>query len=199
MHHSSQWLTFPDLGLKPHICLFLFLYLAITQTNIDIANETLGNKWQWWLNQNTNIFYQEKSFENAVCKLSTILYRPIHVELNSQRNASFACTDRQVHKLPLIVWIIGTMPLSWTFYSDDTDHVLSIHWLDIPLIIERQWCSRDYHACKSTACVLTVILRIQQLDRNHRDINLATSSVFFFFSGYSCPCAYFGVKDLRSP
>ena len=42
----------------------------------NILNWTLGNKLQWNLNRNLNIFIQENAFENVVWKMATILSRP---------------------------------------------------------------------------------------------------------------------------
>ena len=53
-----------------------------------IANKTLGNKFQIG-NQNTTIFIQENWFENVVCKMAAILFRPqcvgsTHFPVNSE-------------------------------------------------------------------------------------------------------------------
>ena len=42
----------------------------------NIVNWTLGNKLQWDLYQNLNIFIQENAFENVVWKMAAILSRP---------------------------------------------------------------------------------------------------------------------------
>ena len=49
----------------------------------DIVNWTLGNKLQWNLNRNLNVFIQENVFEIVVWKMAAILSRPQWV--NSQR------------------------------------------------------------------------------------------------------------------
>ena len=41
-----------------------------------VANRTIKNKFQWYFNQNTAIFIQENLYENIVCKLAAILFRP---------------------------------------------------------------------------------------------------------------------------
>ena len=41
-----------------------------------IVNWILRNKSQWNLNQNTKIFIEENPFENVVCKMAAILFRP---------------------------------------------------------------------------------------------------------------------------
>ena len=38
-----------------------------------IVNWTIGNKFQWNLNQNSNIFIQENAFENVTWKMAAIL------------------------------------------------------------------------------------------------------------------------------
>ena len=42
----------------------------------NIVNWTLGNKLQWNLNRNLNIFIKENAFENVVWKMAAILSRP---------------------------------------------------------------------------------------------------------------------------
>ena len=42
----------------------------------NIVNWTLGNKFQWNLNRNLNIFIQENAFENVVWKMAAMLSRP---------------------------------------------------------------------------------------------------------------------------
>ena len=50
---------------------------AIIWTNAGILLiDTLGNKLQWNLNRNLNIFIQENAFENVVWKMAAILSRP---------------------------------------------------------------------------------------------------------------------------
>ena len=49
-----------------------------------IVNWTIWNKLQWNFNQNTKIFITEKSFENIVCKMATILSRPHSVRVTSR-------------------------------------------------------------------------------------------------------------------
>ena len=49
----------------------------------NIVNWTLGNKLQWNLNRNTNIFIQENAFESVVCQMAAILSRPQCVKTNS--------------------------------------------------------------------------------------------------------------------
>ena len=38
----------------------------------NIVNWTLGNKFQWNFNRNSNIFIQENAFENVVCEMASI-------------------------------------------------------------------------------------------------------------------------------
>ena len=42
----------------------------------NIVNWTLGNKFQWNFNRNSNIFIQENAFQNVVCDMTSILSRP---------------------------------------------------------------------------------------------------------------------------
>ena len=54
----------------------------LNQSRLSV-NWTLRNKFQWNFNQNLNIFNNENSFKNDVCKMVGILYRPkwvIHEE-----------------------------------------------------------------------------------------------------------------------
>ena len=46
----------------------------------DIVNWTLGNKLQWNLNRNLNIFIEENTFEKVVCEILFISSRPQCVE-----------------------------------------------------------------------------------------------------------------------
>ena len=47
---------------------------------LTIVNQTLTNKLQGNLNQNTNLFIHENASENIVCKMTTILSRPQYVQ-----------------------------------------------------------------------------------------------------------------------
>ena len=42
----------------------------------DIVNWTIGNKFQWNINRNSNILIRENAFENVVWKMVAILPRP---------------------------------------------------------------------------------------------------------------------------
>ena len=42
----------------------------------NIANWTLRNKLKWIFNRDTSIFIEENTFENVVCEVSAILFRP---------------------------------------------------------------------------------------------------------------------------
>ena len=53
---------------------------AIIRTNAGIVNWTLGNKLQWNINENSNIFIQENVLEIVVCKRVAILSRPQYVK-----------------------------------------------------------------------------------------------------------------------
>ena len=63
-----------------------------------IVNKTLRNKFQWNLNRNSDIFFQENAFENVVWKMGSILSRPQCVN-NNQRRSSFI--DSVSHSLCL--------------------------------------------------------------------------------------------------
>ena len=43
---------------------------------LNIVNWTLRNTFQWHLNRNLNIFIEENTFENVVCEMAAILFRP---------------------------------------------------------------------------------------------------------------------------
>ena len=45
-----------------------------------IVNWTLRNKFQWKLNQKSNIFIQKSALQNAVCEMAAILSRERWVE-----------------------------------------------------------------------------------------------------------------------
>ena len=42
----------------------------------NMVNLTLGNKFQWNFNRNSNIFIQENAIKNVVCEMAFILSRP---------------------------------------------------------------------------------------------------------------------------
>ena len=56
----------------------------------SIVNWTLRNKLQWNFNRNLNIVIHENAFENVVCEMAAMLYRPQCVnclwEVHSVRN-----------------------------------------------------------------------------------------------------------------
>ena len=62
----------------------LLLSLNIYSTNYNdlsnqcwlIVNWTPGNKFQWKFYQNTMVFFQQNAFENVVCIMMAILFRP---------------------------------------------------------------------------------------------------------------------------
>ena len=56
-------------------CTFPWLYHYLNQW-CNIVNWTLGNKLQWNLNRNSNIFIEENTFENVVCEMLFISSRP---------------------------------------------------------------------------------------------------------------------------
>ena len=93
------------LSVRPSVCLFvygIFRWLCICKgggvviigrwllpSHVDtgdicchywqhilVFNGTLGNKFQWNSSRNSNIYIQEKAFENVFCKMAAILSRP---------------------------------------------------------------------------------------------------------------------------
>ena len=65
---------------------------------IVIINYTTRNKPEWSLNQNTIISFEENTFKDMVCKMSTILFRP-------QRATT--------HRLSLPYIICNHKPVEW--------------------------------------------------------------------------------------
>ena len=50
----------------------------------NIVNWTFRNKLQWNFNRNLNIFIHEIAFENAVCKMASILSRPRSINVRDR-------------------------------------------------------------------------------------------------------------------
>ena len=48
----------------------------LSEPVLFFADWTIGNKFQWDLNNNSNPFIQENAFENVFCEMAAILYRP---------------------------------------------------------------------------------------------------------------------------
>ena len=48
----------------------------LTEPTLENCQLDPGNKLQWNFNRNSNIFVQENSFENVVCKMAPILSLP---------------------------------------------------------------------------------------------------------------------------
>ena len=82
-HALSHW------GLVTHICVVELGHHWFRQWLVacsvpshylnqcwNIVNWTVRNKLHWNFNRNSNIFIQEIAFENVVCKMASILYRP---------------------------------------------------------------------------------------------------------------------------
>ena len=49
----------------------------------NVVNWALRNTLQWNLKRNSNIFFQEKTFEYVVCEMAAILYQPQRVKLSA--------------------------------------------------------------------------------------------------------------------
>ena len=99
MTAAGMWFQFLEIhvilthwGRVPHICVSKHTNIGsdnglapIRRHNLNqcwnIVNWTLGNKFQWNLNKNSNIFIQENAFENVVWKMAAILSRPQCVKL----------------------------------------------------------------------------------------------------------------------
>ena len=70
-------------GRVTHICVRKLTVIAS-----DNVNWTIGNKLQWNFYRNSNIFFEENTFENVVCEMLFISCRPQCVK------------DRTSHKMP---------------------------------------------------------------------------------------------------
>ena len=64
----------PCLSIRPSVCASLVQHKAITLNTADLlSTEPIGKK-HWYLNQDTNIFYQENAFKNTVCQMAAIFF-----------------------------------------------------------------------------------------------------------------------------
>ena len=57
----------------------------LSETMLKFVNWTLRNKLQWNFNRYSNIFIEEITFENVVCKMSAIFSRPQCVKSKQKR------------------------------------------------------------------------------------------------------------------
>ena len=65
----------------------------------DFVNWTFRNKLQWNFKRNSNIFFEENTFENVVCEMSAILSRPQCVKQNEQSRSCGTLVSRHLpHK-----------------------------------------------------------------------------------------------------
>ena len=56
---------------------------AITWTNVDLFIISITrNQLQWTLNKDTHLFNQENAFEYVICKMTTMLLRPLYIKHN---------------------------------------------------------------------------------------------------------------------
>ena len=89
----------------------------------NIVNWNLGNKFQWNLNRNSNIFIHENAIESVVCEMAAIMSRPQWV------NSMWKPQDDTVSQSILlalkspathtVVW--GTSALAWFTWSNALD------------------------------------------------------------------------------
>ena len=72
----------------------------------NIVNWNLRKKLQWDLKRNSYIFIEEKAFENVVCEMAGILYRPLCVnQLIWWRGLCFLCWGVFGHVWVIVHWI----------------------------------------------------------------------------------------------
>ena len=74
-HHWFQIMACRLVGAKP-LSEPLLEYCELDHWEQKSVKWTIGNKNQWNLNRNSNIFIQENAFENIVWKMTAILSRP---------------------------------------------------------------------------------------------------------------------------
>ena len=67
----------------------------------NIVNSNIRNKFQWNLKRNSNIFIQGNAFENVVCEMAVILYRPqcVKKHINEFRTTSCGWFPRKMYSV----------------------------------------------------------------------------------------------------
>ena len=89
----------------------------------NIVNRTSRNKFQWKLNQNSNIFIQEIAFENVVCTMASIFSRPQWVKSITYADVVLSTFDLRC-KYPHIsckYWFSRTLGFSQKSYFSSFD------------------------------------------------------------------------------
>ena len=113
-HWFRQWLV---------ACSAPSHYLNQCWNVVDIVNCTFTNKLQWFFYRDSNIFIQEIVFENAVCKMASILSRPQWVNTQNGRwrgvvrQQAIAWTDADLDTSPMIVHNIASTSLTQILYK----------------------------------------------------------------------------------
>ena len=65
----------------------------------NVFNSNRGNKLQWNLKRNKYIFIQENAFENVVCEMAGILFRPQCLNVESGYSKIKICPSTECHKV----------------------------------------------------------------------------------------------------
>ena len=123
---------------------------TLSEQRWNIVNWTLGNKLQWNLNRNSNIFIHDNALEHVVCEMAAILSRRQCVNSVDPRLASFHWlppvdqghhfTDWPVNQTPEInMWMPRQMDaISQTTFSNAFSWMkiyefpLKFHWSLFP-------------------------------------------------------------------
>ena len=136
-----------DNGLSPDRC------QAIIWTNVGILlNGPHRKKLQWNFNRNSYIFIQENAFENVVCKMTAILFRPQYDHVSK----STTCYRRgwcQCHGLYILFW--GAQCEKTLIYVTD--------WFSSAINRKGMWYKTWRNICPTTTEVLSIPLFIHYL------------------------------------
>ena len=115
----------------------------------NIVNWTLGNKLQWNRNRNGYIFIQENAFENAVCEMVYILFRP-------QRMNSLYLCDSDVSILASSTkksWHQNTFCM---YYSDVIMSAIASQIIDVSIVCSTVCSGADQRKHQSSVSLAFV-------------------------------------------
>ena len=65
------------LSLIQIMACFLFGFKPLPDQHWHLVSWTFMNELHWNINQSTNIFFQDNSFENVICHMAAILFTPL--------------------------------------------------------------------------------------------------------------------------
>ena len=114
-----------------------------------IVNWSLGNKFQWNLNQNQYIFIQENAFESVVCEMAAILSQPQCVKLSIM-----CCHIPHMLSWLVLFWKSTKMDFN-IFFRNPTSRLGLFHF--IPFLIHNMTWTQTVNLTVLRIIVLPVI------------------------------------------